>query len=432
MNMDARAEALLSGPLAQAAAPALPPAARAATLQCTATREHLRRVFVLRNAVLAAAVLYGLARMAADGAAPTPPTQWALGLLVLAAAVNAATWARLREAVPVSYNEFLLQILADVVLLAAALHHSGGDTSPLLVLNLVPLTIAAAALPFGHTAVVFIAVVVSHEIVCVYLPAGEWRALMQADRSEDLVDLLAAGLIAYFVSTMARTSREHHALLQRIHEDYLRQRHSADLGTLAAYAAHQLASPLATIAVLVGDLRSGAWKPKDLRTALELMANEVDTCKAISSRLLASAGFSRAESGGRVAADRFLAAIVDKCQLMHPWIEVSCRHEGDSPPPEILAEASLEQAILGLLKRGPGPTRKVDVSQRWDGQHLRIQICHCASPEEESSKDELDILMASHAVGRFGGAIERMDHGHGPCVRVSLPLGNLSVAVDQA
>lgn len=425
MTIDAHAQTMWS--------PSPPPGAAtvpvAAAVQCTATREHLRRVFFLRNAVLLVAVAYAVTRFAAEGVAPS---QWAMGLFLLAVTVNAATWARLREALPVSHGEFLLQIVADVVLLAAALHHSGGETSPLLVLYLVPLTIAAAALPVSHTAVVFVAVVLAHEIVCVYLPAGEWRAILEAERRQDAVDLLAAGLIAYFVAAMSRTSRDHQALLQRIHEDYLRQRHSADLGTLAAYAAHQLASPLATIAVLVGDLRSGAWKPKDLRTALDLMANEVQTCKTISSRLLASAGYSRAESGGRVAADRFLAAIVDKCQLMHPWIEVSCRHEGDSPPPEILAEASLEQAIMALLKRSPGPARRVEVSQRWNGQQLDIQICHCGSPAEESSKDELDIVMASHAVGRFGGAIERVHHDRGPCVRLSFPLGNLSVAGDKA
>lgn len=399
-------------------------------LQLTATRAHLRHVFLVRNAVLGAALVYAGARWVA--AIPVAVTDWSVAVFLLAVLVNVGTWARLRDPLPVSHNEFLLQILADVALLAAAMHHTGGEMSPLLVLYLVPLTIAAATLPFPHTVAVFAAVVLAHEVVCVLLPAGAFHALAEVERKSDLVDLLAAGLIAYFVATMARATREHERLLSSIHEEYLRQRHSADLGTLAAYAAHQIASPLATISVLVNDLRSGRWRPKDLRKALDLMANEIETCKSVSSRLLANAGHMRAEGGGRVPADRFLAAIVDKCQLMHPWIAVSWRHEGGTPPPEIVAEASLEQAILALLKRNPGPTRRVEVSQSWDGEYLRILICHCCADGDAGGDDpylgDHNLLMATHAVSRFGGALERLEHSSGRCVRVSLPLDTVGVS----
>ena len=431
MNVRAE-EAWTRAPMADEAGEPAPLAPQAplsqATLQLTATREHLRHVFLVRSAVLLAALAYTGARWAAD--APPMLGPWAGVFFALAMVLNTATWARLRRASPVSQDELLLHILADVALLGVALHLSGGDTSPLVDLYLVPLTLAAAALPLSRTALVFLAVIVAHEAVCVVLPAGNLLAIVEVSRNGDLVDLFAAALLAYIVYSMARSSREHYALLRSIHEDYLRQRHSADLGTLAAYAAHQLASPLASIAVLVNDLRRGLWRPKDLRQAFELMAKEIDTCKAVTARLLASAGYSRAESGGRVSADRFLAAIVDKCQLMYPWLSISCRHDGEAPAPEILAEASLEQAILALLKCRPGPTRKVDVHQRWDGEHLHIHICHCESKAQDPQTSELDILMASHTMSRFGGAVERMEHmghGEGPCVKLSLPLNNLSV-----
>lgn len=392
-------------------------------VELTATRDHLRQVFVARTTVLAAVLVFAGIGVASGRSSLL--SAWVIGILALAAALSLFTWLRLQQPEPVFHGEFLLQILADVVLIAAAMHHTGADASPFLILYFVPLTIAAATLPLSHTLAVFVAVLLAHELVCVYLP----RRDSPIDRSGDLLELLAAGLVAWFVFSIARTSRMHEDQLTRVREEYLRQRHSNELGTLAATAAHQMSTPLATMAVVIGELRQVQARTED-RKLLELVAAEIESCKSISSRLLSSAGYGRAERGGKVAADKFLAAIVEKCELMQPWLAVRLRHESTRPPPQILAEASLEQAIMVFLQCKPSILHEIEVAQSWDQSAMRIHICGpCADPSQADEARKVDLLLAKTSIAKLGGTLVERPERDGRCsMELSFPLSVLTVS----
>lgn len=404
--------------------------------QVTPTRSHLRQLFIARNAVLLVGSIGVAGVAAAESALRSPGIVGILGALAL---VNLLTWLRLKQSVPVSYNQFLLQILADVVLLSTAMCFSGGDASPFVDLYFVPLTIAAATLPWKHTLVTAGAIVGFRELACrYYIPLPAFPA---PDR--EMVELLAGALIAYFAFCMASTSRKHEQLLARIREDYLKQRHLTELGILAATTADRMSSPLTTIAVVVGELRDGVCKSSECQQALDVIANRIELCKQILSRLLASAGFSRGESARKVPADKFVAAIVDKCQLLQPWVAVQSQCEGSVPAPAMLAETSLEQAILVFLNSAPVPApMEVEVSGRWDKKSLQIRMCtagplpppetpaHAGVPlfarKTMAQGDRQDLFMAKATISRFGGTVEEATQADGrACVRLLLPLSEL-------
>ena len=403
-------------------------------VQLTATRAHLRFVFITRNVLLAALCAW-MAVALLEGGSWWIST-WIAAVAAPAAIVNLATWLRLKHVAPVSNGEFLLQVLADVLVLSGAVCLSGGDSSPFEALYLLPLTVAAATLPWPHTVAVVLAILGCREFACIY--SGAATAHFAPD--EEMIEILTGGSIAYFVFCLARTSRKHERFVAEIRENYLKQRHAAELGTLAAVAADQLSSPLATMAVVVGELRDGVGPPAERNQALEIVARQIDSCKQVASRLLASAGYSRAEGGGKMAADKFCAAIVDKCQLMQPWMTLQCRYEsGMSPAPQILAEASLEQAILVLLKSAPGAALRVEITIRWDEECLWIRLCDRAPPTPADTDagpgaplfaraaltpaDRLDLLMAKAAIDRFGGTLKDQAQADGKaCVELSLSL----------
>ena len=56
-------------------------------------------------------------------------------------------WLSLRHGKPVGAGQFFLHLLTDVAALTALLYLSGGSTNPFVSLYLVPLVIAAIALP---------------------------------------------------------------------------------------------------------------------------------------------------------------------------------------------------------------------------------------------------------------------------------------------
>jgi two-component system sensor histidine kinase RegB len=353
-----------------------------------------------------------------------------LGLLAL---LNLFTWFRLRQSSLISHAEFLSQILADILLLTAALHVSGREASPFRDLYFVPLAIAAATLPWKHTVIVALAIV------------GCYQTVGSPSPNDDVVELLVGGLITYFAFSMACASRKHAHLLARVREDYLNERYSSELGTLAATAAHQMGSPLTTMAVVVGELRDGHCQPSECQHALDVMARQIEACKEISSRLLGSTGYSSVEGGGKGAADKFLATIADKCQLTQPWMVVQCQYESTEPAPEILAETSLERAILFLLGSSPASTPlRVVLSGHWDEKRLQIRICYggplCAVESRAhpstplfarttlTPRDHQDLLMAKTTIGQFGGAIKERKHPDGRVsIEISLPLSILNV-----
>jgi two-component system sensor histidine kinase RegB len=405
--------------------------------QVTPTRGHLRQLFIARNAVLLAGSIGVAGMAAAESALRSPEIVGILGALAL---LNLVTWLRLRQSVAVSYNQLLLQILADVVLLTAAMCVSGGDASPLEDLYFVPLTIAAATLPWRHTLLVAAAIVGSRLFACrFYLPVPAF-----ALPEHGMVELLTGVLIAYFAFCMASASRKHEQMLARIRGDYLKQRHLTELGAMAAATADRMGTPLGTMAVIVGDLRDGAYRPSEYQQALDVIASRIELCKHILSRLVASASFSRRESARKMPADKFLAAMVDKCQLLQPWMEVQCRYEGGLPAPAVLAESSLEQAILVLLNSSAAWTpMQVEVSGRSDEHCLRIQIrtAGLVPPADAAAyegvplfarkamagRDRQDLFMAKATISGFGVTIEeaRRPDGHA-CIKLSLPLADLA------
>jgi two-component system sensor histidine kinase RegB len=413
---------------------AAPPAPDDRFVQLTATRAHLRFVFMARNVLLLAFCVWMVAALMEGGSWSISP--WVAAIVGTAMVLNAATWLRLKHVAPVSYGEFLLQIIADVVLISGGVCLSGGDASPFEALYLLPLTVAAATLPWPHTVAVILAIVGCREFACIV----SGPAIVPSAHDEEMIELLTGVSIAYFVYCLARTSRKHERFLAEIRENYLRQRHAAELGTLAAVAADQLSSPLATMAVVVGELRDGVGPPAERNQALEIVAKQIESCKQVASRMLASARNSRADGVGKVAADKFCAAIVDKCQLMQPWMTLQCDYEGGAAPaPEILAETSLEQAILVLLRSAPGAALRVEISIRWDDERLWIRLCDCAprSPAAVDAgagaplfartalapADRLDLLMAKAAIDRCGGTLREQAQADGKaCVELSLSL----------
>ena len=111
--------------------------------------KNLQRLFLLRNITLAVQCLtFALAYWALEMQLPWTEM---VAVVALLAVLNLATWARLRRNWPVSSIEFFTQLLIDVFALSALLYFSGGSTNPFISLYLLPLTIAAAALPWTYT-----------------------------------------------------------------------------------------------------------------------------------------------------------------------------------------------------------------------------------------------------------------------------------------
>ena len=398
---------------------------------------HLRSVALATQAtavVLAAFVLHMPLPLAADAL-----------ILGLPAAMNAAAWRQARRGVEPSAWQLTAQLALDVAGLTAFLYLNGGYANPFASLFLLPLAVAATVLPMRHTAGLTALVVAGYTLVMfAYRPLPHYHGSLGDSFDLHLLgmwlSLVAAALIiAVFVARLATALRTREAHLARLRESALRSEQLASLGALAAGTAHELGTPLSTMAVLVGELRAQA--PADQREDLTLLAQQIDRCRTVLTRNLTATGQGRAEGAGRQAVDAWLAALLDGWQQTRPGARLRQTLAGEGTPPPVVADDTLRQALCNLLDNAADTGSVVELSAHWDRQALTIEvgdrgdgIAHELSPRlgqpfvtDKPRGLGLGVYLAHNVIERLGGrlAIGARDGG-GTLAQVWLPLTGLA------
>lgn len=406
---------------------------------------NLRRVFMLRAIEIATLLpTLALARLTFRLPVPLAPALSAIAILILA---NLFTWWRLHRSWPVTDGEFLAQLLVDIAAITLLLYYAGGSTNPLVSLYLVPLVIAAITLPPALTWIIAAITTGSYTLLMFQYhplmpPDGDFRTAAYLHLTGMwLTFVLSAFLIAFFVARMAGAIRERDRLLAAAREETLRNERIVALGTLAAGAAHELGTPLATMAVISGELLRAGTTDSEQQADLRLLREQVDVCKSILSGLLASAGQARGEDARIMGLDRFLSELLDKWRLMRPEVRADMSWPSQ-PAPEILADQTLMQALLNLLNNAADASpRHVEVRGDWRDDILRLTILdrgpglapdalqHAGQPFFTTKGHGLGIglFLANATIARFGGTASlRNREGGGAVTEVSIPLSNLT------
>lgn len=230
-----------------------------------------------------------------------------LAVLVLTTVVsNAALALRLRRAHDVATRTVGLVLAADVFVLSGLLYCSGGPSNPFSVVYLVHVTLAALVLGVRWAgAMVALSAVLYAALFFWHVPVAALdHAHHHGGSSPFSVHLqgmwiafsVSASLIAYFVARVAGALRAREAELAEAKELAARSEKLASLTTLAAGAAHELGTPLGTIAVASKELeRSIRADADEALDDARLIRTEVERCRAIVQRMSAQAGDTMGE-----------------------------------------------------------------------------------------------------------------------------------------
>lgn len=415
----------------------------------TASTRNLRRLFWLRNVAIAG---QGCALWAAQDyfalELPLAPLLGAIGGLAL---LNLLTWRRLGRAHRITDIELLLQLLTDILLYSVLFYYSGGYTNPFVWMYLLPLTVAAVALPWRFTWLVAgTSVAIYTLLMFFYTPLPHQHHHQDGgDFSMHLLGMwfgfvVSAGIIAYFVARIGNNLREYDHLIAEAREKVLESERMLALGTLATAAAHELGTPLATMAVVTGELAADHAGQPALAEPLAVLRTQIQRCKQILTSITASAGQQRAEEAQGQALDVFLGQTVARWQDMHPTIRLDTLLQGSSPAPVIAVDRTLGQALVNLLDNAADASAgHVELSGHWTASELTLSIRdHGAGLTPEAAKsagtpffttkqDEglgLGLYLARLICERFGGSVSLSNHAQGGAVTlVRLPLKALLV-----
>jgi two-component system sensor histidine kinase RegB len=275
-----------------------------------------------------------------------------LGLCGFEIAVNVACVVAARAAEP---REWWLggAMVLDVLAFTGLLYLTGGPDNPFSFLYLVPIAVAAITLRGAWTwALVALSLAgsaglfVAHEPLPI--PGDHARHMDQHLHGMWVAFGVAAAFIVYFLLRVRRALEVREAELDAARARAAREERLVSLATLAAGAAHELATPLSTIAVVAKDLeRDVAAAGGDAQTIedVQLVRGQVERCRDILSRMRADAG----DAGGEAFAP------VTVAELMHE-IVAGPKAKGEAAPAPggtVLAElpASLGAARLTVPRR---------------------------------------------------------------------------------
>ena len=197
---------------------------------------------------------------------------------------------------------------------------SGGPTNPFSLLYLVHITLSAIILTKRWTwALGALSTVCFGLLFLIYRPIPALEMHHPADGANlHLTGMwigfgVAAFLVALFSGKISELLRQREESLLRMQNELARRDRLASLGTLAAGAAHELNTPLATIAVVARELELFATD-KSIAEDSRLIRTEVDRCREILWRMSVQGAQPAAQASESVEAAELLADVCREIQ----------------------------------------------------------------------------------------------------------------------
>jgi two-component system, sensor histidine kinase RegB len=308
-----------------------------------------------------------------------------LGVVGLEAVSNLALmlWLRERRRVPGWMLPAAMAI--DVLFLTGLLFFTGGPFNPFSFLYLVHIALGAVVLrPVWTWSLVALSLACSGALYYVHI----WLELDYSDPRSHMQHMnmhlegmwiafaVAAAFIVYFVTRVRRALARREADLAAERALAARNERLASLATLAAGAAHELATPLATIALVAREMERIAERERSspVLDDIRLIRGQVDRCRTILSQLSADAGASTGESFASISLSELVALALEG---LPPSPPVQTSFPPGSDRKLMAPRRALSQALRAVMKNAQdasadgAPVRVTALAQ---GDLLQLQV----------------------------------------------------------
>lgn len=351
------------------------------------------------------------------------------------------------------YLSLGIVMTVDLLSLSALLFFAGGTGNPFAIFYFVNLALAAVILParWGWTLTI-IAFVCLVGLLFLAEPLAELTAQPLAGRQIPMT-LQQAGLlvafttsaivVVYFITRLTSELRQRESELRVVEQQRSRSEKLEALGTLAAGAGHELATPLSTIAVVAKELThhlQGANVSDAVIEDVTLIRSEVDHCRTILDRMTGNFDGERAEGATTISCtdllDHALSELADRerIQVRHPAAE---RQAKLRVPLE-----NISQAIRGVVQNAldaSATNEPIDCCVEVHGNFVEFAIVdrgqgmskdvlkRAGEPffttKEPGQGMGLGLFLTRSVIERQGGSLElQSESGKGVTAVIRLPI----------
>lgn len=397
------------------------------------------------------------------------PVGLCLALIAISAWVNVF----LRVGYPARHRlstNFATGLLAyDIAELAALIYLTGGIMNPFAFLIVAPVTVSAATLPprntviLGLFALLSAAFLVEWHLPLPWFPPDSFN--LPRLYKFGILASIAAGMI-FLVLYAARLSKESRLMstaLAATEHILAREQKLHALDGLAAAAAHELGTPLATISLVTKELERDTAEIPALKDDIVLLRTQADRCREILRKLTRSPS-EQDPHHVALPVTQLLQEASAPYRMLATRIEISSRPAdqafGGVREPVGERRPGVIYGLGNLIENAADFARnKVDVDARWDEHELIVTISDDGpgfSPEvidtlgdpyvttrgpearagrtsKEGSGLGLGFFIAKTLLERSGARLSfsnRSAPATGAIVRVSWPRSSFDLAVD--
>lgn len=308
----------------------------------------------------------------------------------------------------------------DLVTLTIMLYLSGGADNPFCFFYFVNLAVGGVMLQRGAAWTLTVLAVAGYTTLLWQsmpvlglsvrpIDGAVWQGSSVSMRSvASLIAFVTCGsVITYFVTQTARTLRDREADLLRSQSERADAIRLEGLTTLAAGAAHELATPLSAIDIACRELSrhlEPVDKPSSIDDDLRLIDGQLHMCRQILSRMRSAAGDAVADQWNRTTLGELIDTILEGIRDPHrveilepdtPWVpdrlqhasvaEVDRLRDDDTPAwesqPMWLPQEAVAQAIRNLihnaLDASSDAASTVTVQAQRLGNEMAIYVIDC-------------------------------------------------------
>lgn len=407
-------------------------------------RAYLREMLVLRAAEAA-----GAAALVAYQVVATHEHFSATVLVVAILLFYLSTWIiflHFQSGRPLSDIHMTCHLMVDLVVLGMLLFTASGTTNPFAILYLPLVVVAAATLRDALLATVVLACVASYGFLMMFHHES-WVDEVDPDhRAIELGMWLALSMvvcfIAVFVNRLSRIAREQQRREQIASEKSHRDEALISLAALAAGTAHELNTPLSTMAVVVDEMRYAEGQTPTYQQQVGMLAGQIDACRVALKDMVVAASADHFEGAREVRVLQFLEEAIDRFRFLRPGVKVAFAYDQLDESDTVIADKTLSHSLINLINNAADASpNDVEVMASSEEGLLSVAIRDRGAGIPRSIREQIGrpffttkgkatgkgngvgLFITNRTIESFGGQVTMYERaGGGTSVLVTLPL----------
>ena len=341
----------------------------------------------------------------------TLPFGWCFAVIAVSAWLNIALRIRFPLSHRLQAGAATTLLAFDIVQLAALLYLTGGLQNPFSILFLAPVMISATALPPQRTLLLgVLAIALASGLNFIHLPlpwAGSERPVLppfyQAGTWIALV--LGIGFTGIYAWRVAKEARDLSDALTATELVLAREQHLSQLDGLAAAAAHELGTPLATIALVARELSRLAPLEGEMAEDITLLREQVERCRGILGKLTSL----QDDDAGPLDRLSLSMLIEEAAGPQRPFgTPFAIKLTGEKPEPVCRRNPGMIHGLGNIVDNAVDFARSdVAITAQWDQHHVTLIIADDGPgfPPDVLMRAGEPYLSRGSREGRAGGGL---------------------------